>query len=228
MYKRRKLDPVVDGRPDHTQLGILSLAERDVVRRTCARIVSGDHYVGVRRRGSGCDVEFKRSGALATAKEVVVVNCRSSARRVHAFNRDVHPLRPDGSLEFGTLAGFTGHTNYICAAILAKERGRDVFADLALYGRERYAPPREDFVFARTLKIFNNLLSLIPALEMKNYLDPDASGYSINATLWYSPLRRLYGATRLMRARDALREKAAAHLRRLEPGDDQPGLDDFP
>lgn len=91
---------ISDGDPTHTELGIVSLAEAAAVRETCARIVSGDHYAGVSTRadGGGASIEFRRGGAHATAKEVVIVNCRTSAPDVHAYNRDVHPRRPDGSL----------------------------------------------------------------------------------------------------------------------------------
>jgi len=129
------------------------------------------------------------------------------------------------SLDFGSLAGFTGHTNYVCNAILAKGGGdAALFDGMRLYGRRTFADRRagENIVFAHTLKIFNNINQLIPALEMKNYLDADA--YSINATLWFPAIRRLYGVSRLIRSKDALREKADALLRVLEPGDEQPGL----
>ncbi|KAH8059381.1 hypothetical protein JL722_5407 [Aureococcus anophagefferens] len=155
-----------------------SRAEQAAVEAT-AEIVANDHYVGVSARGATTEVRLASGGAVVTRKRVVVVNARSSGSdRVHAYNSDVHPLRPEGHLDFGALAGFTGHTNYLFSAVLAKHGSPRVLEGLALYGRR--ARPRENFVFAYLVKVYANITALMPALEMKHYLSSD---YSINATL---------------------------------------------
>ena len=203
----------------NTGLGVLSRAEQAAVEAT-AEIVANDHYVGVSARGATTEVRLASGGAVVTRKRVVVVNARSSGSdRVHAYNSDVHPLRPEGHLDFGALAGFTGHTNYLFSAVLAKHGSPRVLEGLALYGRRTRARPRENFVFAYLVKVYANITSLMPALEMKHYLSSD---YSINATRWYPTARRLYGVYRLLQSRDGVAAMADAHLRRLEPGDTQP------
>ncbi|KAH8066889.1 pyridine nucleotide-disulfide oxidoreductase [Aureococcus anophagefferens] len=203
----------------NTGLGVLSLAEQAAVEATAA-IVANDHYVGVSARGATTEVRLASGGAIVTRKRVVVVNARSSGSdRVHAYNSDVHPMRPEGHLDFGALAGFTGHTNYLFSAVLAKHGSPRVLEDLALYGRRTRARPRENFVFAYLVKVYANITALMPALEMKHYLSSD---YSINATRWYPTARRLHGVYRLLQSRDAVAAMADAHLRRLEPGDAQP------
>ncbi|KAK7234617.1 hypothetical protein SO694_0019004 [Aureococcus anophagefferens] len=203
----------------NTGLGVLSRAEQAAVEAT-AEIVANDHYVGVSARGATTEVRLASGGAVVTRKRVVVVNARSSGSdRVHAYNSDVHPLRPEGHLDFGALAGFTGHTNYLFSAVLAKHGSPRVLEGLALYGRRTRARPRENFVFAYLVKVYANITALMPALEMKHYLSSD---YSINATRWYPTARRLYGVYRLLQSRDAVAAMADAHLRRLEPGDAQP------
>ena len=184
-------------------------------------IVTNDHFVGLERRGDATDVRLASGDAFTTRNEVLVVNRRSSGSdRVHVYNRDVHRVRPDGSLDFGALVGFSGHTNYLLGAILAKHGSPDIFRDLELCARSgRYATPDVNFVFQYITKVYANITSIMPALGMKHYLDRDA--YSINATLWYPTVRRFYGFYRLLQSKDLIAEKAKAHLRLLEPGDDQ-------
>ncbi|KAH8047336.1 hypothetical protein JL722_13149 [Aureococcus anophagefferens] len=175
----------------NTGLGVLSRAEQAAVEAT-AEIVANDHYVGVSARGATTEVRLASGGAVVTRKRVVVVNARSSGATASTRTTRTCTLRPEGHLDFGALAGFTGHTNYLFSAVLAK-----------------HGSPR----------VYANITALMPALEMKHYLSSD---YSINATRWYPTARRLYGVYRLLQSRDAVAAMADAHLRRLEPGDTQP------
>ena len=203
----------------NTSLGILSLAEKARVEATAKTIFRDDHYVGLSVQGGKTTVKLASGKTLETTKDVVVVNARSSfGDRLHAYSRDVHPMRPDGSLDFGSLVGFTGHTNYLLAALSAKH-DPDIFSKVDLYGRRSLAGPDDNFIFAYLLKVYANTTNVLPALGMRNYLDP---AYSINATRWYSTARRVVGLVKLLRAKQPILDKANTLLRRLEPGDDQP------
>ena len=75
------------GDVQNTVLGISSLREIQTVEEACVEIFNNEHFVGTEQRGGATEVKTTKN-SFSTKKELVVVNCRSSAGgRVHAYNR---------------------------------------------------------------------------------------------------------------------------------------------
>ena len=91
-------------------LGVVSREEKTLVESFCDRIYSNDYFVGLHEENGSTEIKLRSGDNLKTEKEVILVNCRTSFEsNTNAFFQDVHPLRPDGTLRFGSLCGFTGN-----------------------------------------------------------------------------------------------------------------------
>jgi len=120
--------------------GCVSEKEREEVQNSCSRIVQDDYFLGCEPLDSsngssaGHRLNFRNTPAIETDQEVILVNCRSSIGAHSHHAGSVHPLRPDGTLRFGSLAGFTGPSHYYFSLLLAKRP--EILPTLPLYGHK--------------------------------------------------------------------------------------------
>ena len=113
-------------------LGALDNEERRIVEES-TEVVVDDYFVGTQETekklnkaeeveaGGGrasssttTTVLFQHREPLETDKEVVLVNCRTSASPESHYVDATHPVRPDGTLKFGASLG------YVCAVFVLR------------------------------------------------------------------------------------------------------------
>ena len=123
--------------------GCVSDAEKEAVEACCSRILQDDYFLSCEPLESGKSnpassnghrLTFQHAPAIETNRDVVLVNCRSSIGSDSHHGASVHPLRPDGTLRFGSLAGFTGPSHYLFSTLLAKRP--EALGKLQFYGHK--------------------------------------------------------------------------------------------
>lgn len=201
---------VGEGQAQTCLLGILSKAEKQRVEGS-TRIISNDHFVGCEVKDGTTRVTMMSGAVLETQKEAVLVNCRSSAQeRLNALTWDVHPFRPDGSVCFGSLLGFTGPTNYLMTILYVKGK----LASMPLYG---FSPDVcQEFDSQWTLefmcRLAANMLNVRKRLGLL-----EMCHFTIDLNRWQPMPRQLLAFGRFWLARRRFIKKAEAHCRRLYP-----------
>lgn len=123
--------------------GCVSDREKEEVEACCSMVLQDDYFLSCEpleseaahaTRTNGHRLTFQHAPAIETERDVVLVNCRSSIGSDSHHGASVHPLRPDGTLRFGSLAGFTGPSHYLFSTLLAKRP--EALGKLQFYGHK--------------------------------------------------------------------------------------------
>lgn len=199
---------VGDATPESWAFGILSLKEKEIVE-TSAQLVENDYFVRCEDDGVGRRRLMLSSGkTIETKKEVVLVNCRTSMAAV--WHQDLHPIRPDGSIQVGRpLLGTTGQSAY--ALTLLHLLGD---LDISFYGTKHPMQGWSGRSAVERAVIFtgNMMFKVGPQLgigEMRKMtLSPD---------YWFPEPRKLYASGKLIWNADKIKAVCETTLKALQP-----------
>lgn len=204
---------VGDEPPTTFSFGVLGEEEKRGVEAV-ARVVN-DHVVSCDDSEGISRIKLAKQGDIETRKHVVLVSCRSSvAGRENVFNNTCHPLRPDGSIIFGALLGFTGPTNYLMNYMNASNPA--ALDSLQLYGyKQKYmkldANWSNDFVLMVLANTLNSMSSIGPG---------GIGSHNLDFNQWHPWYRQGYSTAKLLANRGMILEKADSILRPLHPMDE--------
>mmetsp|Transcript_29820 Transcript_29820/g.83317 ORF Transcript_29820/g.83317 Transcript_29820/m.83317 type:complete len:158 (+) Transcript_29820:1-474(+) len=155
---------------------------------------------------------------MGTSKEVVLVNCRLGINAQGDYMYTAHPLRPDGTLRFGGLLGFTGPSNYLFS--LLHNKNPAAFEKMQLYGL--HATPNafehklsEEWLFAFLTSALVNTLQVSDHMALS-----DLRSNTLDFNQWFPGTLQIKAALKMGMNRGALEAIAAKQLRPLHPGDD--------
>lgn len=211
---------VGDAAPTGMMFGIISHAERKLVEDS-ALIVGHDHLDTPVTEDNILRLRSGNTLPLRSGDEVVVVDARGSVMAArNAYSEDVHPMRADGTLRYGSLLGFTGNTNYLMALLEARH-GKQILRDLPLFGFKKSTYHRECHDANTTLDFFCKVYVNFAAVS--RYLDfNDIASYKLDVIGQHPLFRRIYAAARFRCKINQIKRQASRFLRPLNPCDHSP------
>lgn len=196
---------VGEAAPASFSWGIMSRTDKERVE-TSAQLIQNDYFVRCEDDGVGRRHLLLSSGkTIETTKEVVLVNCRNGFRG-NLFGQDVHPLRPDGSIQPGWCLGRSGASAYAITLLLLKDN-----LDMSFYGsRTEIKPGSLQWSVEMMLKATGNIMFKVPQLTKmgKDTLNPD---------FWLPAPRLLYAVGKMMRNADKIKTVCDTTLETLQP-----------
>lgn len=206
--------------PTGMMFGIISNAERKLVEDS-ALIVGHDYLDTPVTEDNVLRLRSGNTLPLRSGDEVVVVDARGSVMAArNAYSEDVHPIRADGTLRYGSLLGFTGNTNYLMALLEAR-RGKRIFHDLPLFGFKKATYLCESQDANTTLDFFCKVYVNFAAVS--SHLDlSDIASYKLDVIGQHPLFRRIYAAARFRCNFNQIKRQACRFLRPLHPCDHSP------